>query len=232
MSGKATLKDFAALMADAKPAERAVPICMRGDLVAELEELERCADDARRSNSKESDLPDVVERIEALQAEMRDSTYVFHLRAMPPRRYRALAAKYPPRRDDEGKVDQADVRRGFSLEMIPELIRMSTYDPVLTDEQWRQLLGDTEAEAARREAAGEPVEDGKLTEAQCWQLGNAAHALNEGEISVPFSAAVLLKSQSSGGESKSPTGSVSPRPSSTDGNRLKPPVTSTTIAVD
>lgn len=195
------MSTFEALLAEAKPAERAVPICMRGDLVAELEELERRADEARKANSKEGGgVGEVVEQIEALQAEMRDSTYVFRLRALPPRRYRALSAKYPPRRDDEGKVDQGDVQRGWSLELIPELIRLSTFDPALSEDQWRQLLGDTEAEASRREAAGEPVEDGKLTEAQCWQLGNAAHALNESEISVPFSPAVLLKSRSSGGE--------------------------------
>lgn len=222
--------DFKMLMKQAQPAERAVPICMRGDLVAQLEQLEAAANEARRSNSKESGLPEVVERIEALQAEMRDSTYVFHLRALPPRRYRALTAKYPPRRDDDGKVDQADVQRGFSLEMIPELVRVSTLDPELAEDEWRELLGDTEAEAARREAAGEPVEDGMLTEAQCWQLGNAAHMLNEGEISVPFSPAVLLKSQSSGGEPKPPTGSASPAPSSTAGSRRKPPATPTTAA--
>jgi hypothetical protein len=225
--------DFKLLMKQAKPAERAVPICMRGDLVAELEELERRADEARKSSSKEGGgIVEVVEQIEGLQAEMRDSTYVFHLRALPPRRYRALQAKYPPRRDDDGKVDELDVKRGFSMEMIPELIRVSTFDPELTEDEWRELLGDTEAEAARREAAGEPVEDGKLTEAQCWQLGNAAHGLNEGEISVPFSPAVLLKSQSSSGGSKPPTGSASPDRSSTAGNRRKPPTTSETVEAD
>jgi hypothetical protein len=224
-------KTFADLMGEAKPAERSVPICMRGDLVAQLEQLEAAADEARRSTSKEGDgLGDLVEQIEALQAEMREATYAFRLRALPPRRYRALTAKYPPRRDDEGKVDQGDLQRGFSLEMIPELIRVSTFDPELSEDKWRELLGDTEAEAARREAAGEPVEDGKLTDAQCWQLGNAAHQLNEGEISVPFSPAVLLRSQRSGGESKPPSSSASPRPSSTAGKVAKPRPTSTTAA--
>lgn len=218
MTGVAT-KDFQTMLAEAKLAERTVPLCMRGDLVAQLEQLEAAADEARKANSKESALPDIVEQIEALQAQMRDGTYVFRLRALPPRRYRALKAKYPPRRDEDGKVDQGDLQAGFSLEMIPELIRACTFDPQPSMDKWRELLGDTEAEAARREVAGEPVEDGKLTEAQCWQLGNAAHMLNEGEVAAPFSPAVLLKSQSSGGEPKPPTVSASPAPSSTAGSQ-------------
>jgi hypothetical protein len=220
--------DFKLLMKQAQPAGRTVPICLRGDLVAELEELELKADEARKSDSKESG-GEVVERIEALQAEMRTATYLFRLRALTPRKYTALKAKYPPRRDGD-VVDQADAERGFSMEMIPELIRVSTFDPELTEDEWRELLGDTEAAAAKREAAGEPVEDGKLTNAQSWQLGNAAYELNAMEISVPFSPAALLKSRSSGAAPRPPTGSASPGRSSTAASRRKPPATSTTGA--
>lgn len=200
------MSDFASKMAGAQAPSRTVEICLRGDLVAELEELERQAERARteQSPSKEdATAAQVVERIRALQEQMRDATEVFRLRALPPRRYRALREQHPPRRDAAGEPNRGDAALGFNRDtFVHALIPLCTIEPQLTDEQWRQLLGDTETRAAELEAQGEDDEvvDGLLTYSQFLELGNTCWDLNEGDVSVPFSPAALLMSRNSDDE--------------------------------
>lgn len=200
------MTDVHALIAAAKPAESTVPICLRGDLVAQMEDLEREYDKARRqpaARGKEDPDPqaEFIERTRALQTDMEQATVVFRLRKLPPAKYRALLAAHPPRRDDEDKLDQGDVNLGFNRDtFFPELIRLSAYEPQLSEDEWRRLLGDSETEAARLTEAGEDVEDGVLTYHQTTELAGAAYAVNEREVRVPFSLADLLMKQSSVGE--------------------------------
>lgn len=202
------MSTFAEKMAAARPAERTVAICLRADLVAELENLERQAEEARtaaRSTASKEDTGPaaIVERIRELQAAMRDDTETFRLRALPPRRYRALREAHPPRRDDAGEINAGDQALGFNRDtMLPELARQCVVTPKLTDEQWRDLVGDSETEAARLAAEGKTADvvDGLLTFRQWVDLMNAAYELNEGEIDVPFSPAALLMSRTTGDE--------------------------------
>lgn len=198
------MSDFAAKMAGAQKAGASVPVCLRGDLAAELEELDRQAvlAQADRSASKEdATAGELVDRIRELQAEMRDATETFVLRALAPMRYRALREAHPPRRDEAGKLDLTDAALGFNRDTFPPvLVKACTVSPEVTEEQWHELLGDNETRAAERVAAGEVPDEGLLTYGQFMELANACWELNEGKISVPFSSAVSGMSPSTDGE--------------------------------
>lgn len=200
------MADFKKLLADAKPPERTVPICLRADLTGEHERLDRELKQAQNNKGADS-LEDsgagaLVEQIEALQAEMRENSYEFRLRALPKRLFRALLNEHPPRRDEEtGDPVREDTVLGVNRDTFyPVLIRVSCVDPQLDDDEWRVLLGDGEAEAARRLAADEPVEDGKLTDWQFQELASTAFELNAWKVDVPFSRAALLAKRATGGE--------------------------------
>lgn len=201
------MSEFRKKMADARPAERTVPISLRGDLVAELELAEEEYERARRApdiGGKEGVHPKLaaLERIEQLQAEMQDSITVFRLRKLSPLAYRALRAEHPPRRRDDGEYDQGDLSLGFNRDtLFPVLIVACTTEPDdLSAEDWRELLGDTETEKARLAAEDKPHVEGLLNYAQFNDLANAAYQVNEGDISVPFSRAVLRERSSTDGE--------------------------------
>lgn len=185
--------DVKALIRSAKLPEKTVPVCLHADLVAEVEQAERELTDAQRqigdSLAGGSGARDVAERIEALRAQMLDSTVEFTLRAMPRPTWRAFLAEHPPRKDGD-QVDERDKYVGVNTEtFFDALVRRSTVSPELDDEDWRILFGDSPEERKRREAAGEPVEDGKLTDRQFDQLSDVAWALNRREVDVPFSLA-------------------------------------------
>jgi hypothetical protein len=166
--------DFDALLDGAKLPEKTVPVCLRGDLAAEFEELDRQLTEAQRKQSDSLDGSGVgalLDRMEALQAEMREHTYLFRLRAMPKPKFRALIAAHPPRRGDDGELVDGDRLMGVDTETFWDaLIRACLIDPVLDDEKWR-----------RTEAA--------LTDKQYEQLSDAAWGLNRGEVDIPFSLA-------------------------------------------
>lgn len=197
--------DFATMMSQSRLPERRVPICMRADLAAEHQAAERrLALAVRQNNSLEGgDTAERAAEVEALEEQMRGSTYEFRLRSMPSRRFRRLKDAHPPRRTDAGDIDERDVLNGhlFNIDTLTEvLIKASVYDPELSDEQWRELLGDSDDERDRREAAGEPVEEGKLTDAQIEALATAALELNVGDVDIPFSrvASALRRSTAAG----------------------------------
>jgi len=184
--------DFAALLAGAKLPERTVPICLRGDLVAEheqlnehLELLEQKAVDSLAGNGG----AELAERIEALEAEMRASTYPFRLRALPRREYRAFKAKFPPRTNEAGDVvEKRDQIVDFDADAgAPTLIRSSIVDPELDDAAWATL-------------------EESLTDRQYDDLFTAAWLLNRGDVDVPFSRAASRLNRLTGADSKPPTG--------------------------
>lgn len=201
------MTDVHELIATAKPAEATVPICLRGDLVAQMEDLEREYERARRqpaaARGKEDPDPraEFIGQTRALQSEMEQATVIFRLRKLAPAKYQALRAAHPPRRDDEDKLDQGDANLGFNRDtFFPALVRLSTYEPQLSEQEWRKLLGDSETEAARLAEAGEDAEDGVLSFHQTSELAGAAYSVNEREVRVPFSLADLLTKASSAGE--------------------------------
>jgi hypothetical protein len=175
MSGKGTMKNFTEMLAEAKLPERTVEICLRADLVAEHEELERELGQAAKKPADSlagNGTGALIERIDALEAQMREASYTFLLRAMKRPVWRSVIADHPPRKGDDGDPHPADARWGFNMvTFYPAILRACLVDPELTDEQFEQLL------------------DEKLTDAQFSQLATAAFELNAGPIDIPFSLA-------------------------------------------
>lgn len=168
---------FQEKIANAKLPELTVPICLRGDLVAEIEQADRELVNAGASPSTGMEdgarLRELAERIEALRDEMRqdDANHTFVLRALPGNVYRALKAQHPPRLDEDGDVVASDRVLGANIDTLAEpLLRACCIDPVLDDATWKSV---------------EPI----LTDGQYDQLANAALRVNQGLVTVPFSRA-------------------------------------------
>lgn len=186
-----TKPDFAKLLASAKLPERTVPTCLRGDLVAEheqlnqqLELLEKKAVDSLAGNGG----AELAARITELEERMRDSTYPVRVRALSKPDFRAFLAAFPPRVDAEGKSsNELDAAYGFDTDAGFEiLVRRSIVDPELDDAEFTDLLG-------------------KLTENQFDSLAVVAWQLNKGDIDVPFSRAASRLNRLTADESKPPT---------------------------
>jgi hypothetical protein len=178
-------KDVEALIRGAKLPERSVAVCMRPDLVAEHErlnrELDKSANRPRTSLADGGETNRLAEQIRALEADMEESTVEFKMRAMPRPTWKAFVAAHPPRKNGD-EVDERDAYVGLNAEtFFPAIIRRCTISPELPDDVWTLLL------------------DEKLTDRQFDNLANAAWALNRGEVDVPFSRAasrVLSNSES------------------------------------
>lgn len=176
--------DFRDLLKQAKLPERSIPICLRGDLTADHEAAERDLEAAQRrpvDSLAGNGVGPLVERIEALEAEMAEDTYPFRLRALPKPTFRALVAAHPPRRDPEtGDVNADDAPLNLNREtFFDALIRACVVDPDLTDDEWTELLGE------------------RLTDRQVGDLEDAAWFLNRDKVDVPFSRAASLHRRSS-----------------------------------
>lgn len=173
MSSKATLKSFKNMMAGARLPERSVPICLRGDLAADHEAAERELKEAQKQAADSlagNGTGEIAERIQALEAEMKDSIYDFRLRALSAPKFRAFKTEHPSRIGDDGQVQKEDAVFGFNTETgFEPLLRLCVVDPELDDESWTQLM-DT------------------LTENQFDELAGAAWFLNRGGVDIPFSS--------------------------------------------
>lgn len=167
-------QNFAALLAAAKLPETIVPICLRGDLAAEHEALDRQLRkllDTPSTKFGGDGRGELQHRIRDLEAEMEQATVDFRLRAMSRREWHALVAEHPPRIGPDGKVDETDAAIGVNVETFFEpLVRRCLVEPEVDDEQWTEL-----AEA--------------LTSRQFDGLWDAAWRLNRRDVDVPFSFA-------------------------------------------
>jgi hypothetical protein len=162
--------------------ERTVEICFRGDLVAAHEQAERDLEQAQRAASNSlagNGAEEIAERIESLEAEMRESTEIFILRALPQKKsprddrptWRELLDRHPPRRGDDGEIIEAD--RSILLNtatFYEDMIKACTISPEMDDEDWEVLFEN-------------------VTNAQYGDLHQAAWFLNRGEVNIPFSLA-------------------------------------------
>jgi hypothetical protein len=180
VSGKSTLRNFKAMLAEAKLPERTVQICLRGDLVADHEAAERELEQAQRSATNSlagNGAAAIAERIEALEAQMREHTYDFRLRALSRHDFRSLQVAHPPRDDD--RLDKA---YGVNADtFFPALIQACTADPELDDAGWADLLE-------------------KLTDFQFSDLFLTAWRLNTNEVDIPFSLAASRMRRATGDE--------------------------------
>ncbi|MGW5556849.1 hypothetical protein ACWER9_06455 [Micromonospora sp. NPDC003944] len=182
------MTDFQILLAGARLPEATVPVCLRGDLTAEFEDLERQLDQAQRetlaSLEDQSSANGIAERMEHVRQEMLQHTYQFRLRAMPRPAWRSFIAEHPPRKDTEsGAVVEQDRGVGVNTEtFFDELVRRSVVDPQLTDDEWKLLL------------------DQALTDRQFDTLSSAAWGLNRRDVDVPFSLAASRMTRSTAPE--------------------------------
>jgi hypothetical protein len=183
VSGKAT-KNFKTMLAEAKLPESTVMICLRGDLAADHEAAERelkRAEEASADSLAGSGAGELVDRIEALEVQMREHTYEFRLRALPKPRWRALVAEHPPRRDGDNGIVDSD-RIGVNAETFYDaIIRACLVDPELDDDEWAQLVD-------------------ALTDRQYDDIADAAWSLNRREVDIPFSHAASRMKRASSGE--------------------------------
>jgi hypothetical protein len=165
------MADIEALLASARLPETGVPLCLRGDLQLRHEQLGQELEEAEEADRRDSlaaggKARKVAEQIRDLEAEMRDHTHTFALRALPRKAFRDLVEQHPPR--ENNKDDQVF---GVNTATFPvPLIAASCTDPVMTPEQVEQLLD-------------------LLTEGQMLELYGAALHLNRGTVDAPKSAA-------------------------------------------
>jgi hypothetical protein len=180
-------------IAKARLPQRTIQLCLNGDLVAEHEEAERELEQAQRNPGNSlagNGAAAIAERIEALEAEMRESTETFVLRALPqkpnPRddrpTWRELLDRHPPRRGDDGEIVDADKGLLLNTETFYEdLIKVSVVSPEMDETDWADLLT-------------------VLSNAQYGELSMGAWLLNRGGVDIPFSLAASRMRSRSGGE--------------------------------
>ncbi len=183
MSGKSTLKNFAALLAEAKLPETTIVLCLRGDLAADHEAADRELEEAEKTNVDSlagSGIGDLVDRIRALESEMREHSYEFRLRALPRTQWRELCSAHPPRRGDDNEIVDSDKFMGVNVETFYDaIVRACVVDPELDDASFKTLI-DT------------------LTDRQFDQLFEAAWGINRRDVDVPFSRAASRMKTTSG----------------------------------
>lgn len=129
------------LLKSAKLPERIVPICLRGDLVAQMDDL--LADmKARPATSADDRLgaarpnQDIEDALEALRAEMVAATVPFRLRSINRSQMDAIVLAHPPK-------DDLDKQIGYAFnEGREEVLRAALVDPVVaSDDDWQLLRG-------------------------------------------------------------------------------------------
>jgi len=207
VSGKSTLKNFKAMIAEARPSERSVPICLRGDLVADhqaaVRELDR-AEKAPADSLAGSGTRELAERITALEDQMLENSITFRIRGVPRTKFHALIGEHPPRRDPEtNEIIDRDRATMVNFEaFFNALLKACTVEPELDDEDWLNLLGHTEDERAKLEAEGRAADivEGSLSQPQWDKLTDAAWFVNGKDVDIPFSHAASRMRQASGAE--------------------------------
>lgn len=166
-----------ALLAAAKLPERLVDLCLRADMQAEYEDLERQLGEASTSKVLDPRLNSggeerrIAQQIEAMQHEMREFTLTLRLRAVNRRRWDELNKEHPPR--TEGPEAEEDKVLGYNSDtFFDAAIRECTVEPTdLDDADWAALLNE------------------KTTAHQYRRLVDAVLALNVRKVDVPNSRA-------------------------------------------
>lgn len=178
--------DIDAIIDSAQLAERTIALCLRGDLQARFEELDRereVADEARGDSlASGGRAREIAEQMEALRAQMRASTISVVLRALPRKKWQALCEQHPPRRDEDGNVLVEDRASGVNNETFWDpAIRACWVSPTLTPARMKRLL------------------DEALSNRQYDLLATLAYTVNNGDVDIPFSPAAsrLIRSSES-----------------------------------
>jgi hypothetical protein len=152
------------ILAEARPRERTVKVCIRGDLAGRMEELQDAL--AQTSTDWEpSDLSEmhpgraIAEEMKALREQIHAAERPFTLRYIGDKAYSDLMAAHPSKEADEA----------FDSETFPRaLIAASCVDPVMSEEQAAQLFE-------------------KINEGEIKRLFDAAWDVHNSSEMVPFS---------------------------------------------
>lgn len=158
MAGGDTGADFSIedVFADAKLPTRSVPLCLRGDLVSEWQDLERrfksanqAADEDTLASKNSAEAIELARQMEALEEQMRASTRTFRLQGLPGSKWRDLLRAHPPREGDEGDAQVEFNRDTFGVAALAACCAMPKMTPgqaaklvdkTLTDGQWGTLF--------------------------------------------------------------------------------------------
>jgi hypothetical protein len=168
------------IIAAARLPERTVIICVRGDLVADIEALEaeaaringERATNGRMSSKAGAQIKAIAEQVAAKQAEMADHTLTLRVRALKPSVWREILSRYPGKKDSGMVVDL--------LPFMGEAIPASVVDPELDADDWVNLTG-------------------ALPNAEMGKLIDAVWELNTQGVDVPKSRLVSAVTQRSSG---------------------------------
>ncbi|GIG63606.1 hypothetical protein Lfu02_79780 [Longispora fulva] len=168
------MTEFADILAVAQRPATSVPLCLRGDLVAEFRALERDLEQADRrapSLAEASPAAVIAARMNALREQMLAATVAFRLEAMPPAAWSDFLATQPAKSKD---IDE-DAFKAAWYAWVCQLVAHTCTDPVMTAEQVDQLVP-------------------RLSGEQWARLSDTAWSINASEVNVPFSvaASVLL----------------------------------------
>lgn len=161
------MTDADELIRGVRLSEAHVPLCLRGDLLASREALERKLAEAHQLDQVNSlasggAARQVAEELEQLLAEIERNTHLFRFRALPRQEFRALQDKHPPRPDSD--VDRAI---GGNMETLQApLIEACCIDPAMTLQQVEELLD-------------------VLSEGQAMELFGCALTLNRSRADLP-----------------------------------------------
>lgn len=176
-------EDIEQWLDDARLAERRVPVCLRGDLWAEAERLDRALRDIEKDETDDRfvgnpEAKRLADQIETVRQQMKAATKDFVLRAIPTMEFTQLTANHPPR----GGSDE-DAASGFNRDtFFRELTRRCVVSPKFDDDKWNKLIL-------------------RLSDRQWDELTTGAWLVNKGEVSIPFSLAAS-RILNSGSESK------------------------------
>lgn len=181
---KKSKREVQALIKAGRRPERTVSICMRADLQAEVQEVERQIMELEKAPAGAESLAgdprarELSARHDLLRAQMIEHSVEFRLRGLSRRRWTELVAQYPP-----GKDNEADQMLGIAMDDFTEaLVRQCTVEPELDDEDWDHLLGEV------------------LTDGTYTLLGSAAWGVNKRDVNIPFSPAASQLRQTSDSE--------------------------------
>ncbi|MGH3375981.1 MAG: hypothetical protein ACRDP6_14680 [Actinoallomurus sp.] len=153
-TGEFTFDD---VLADAKLPTRSVPICLRGDLIAEWQDLERqfkqanqVADEDTLASKNSTEALQLAQQMEDLEEQMRAATRMFRLQGLLGSDWRKLLKAHPPREGDEQDAQVEFNRETFGIaalaacSVMPKMTvaqAAKLVDGPLTDGQWNTLFG-------------------------------------------------------------------------------------------
>lgn len=166
------------IIAAAKLPEKTVPLCLRGDLQAVWEDLERQLTAVTDDGEDTLAGPDksagraLAERMEAIRGEMLEHTAQFRLRALSSKAWDDLVTKHAPSKEErEAGAEINGQTFGVAL------LAACAVDPPMSEDQAGRLVDS-------------------ITNRQWLELYTGARSLNQLAVDIPFSprASALLRS--------------------------------------